>query len=58
MKEIKDLIVYLSEIDTMQRRLDNEQKEQLREIIRTILVLLVALRKSSHLGEMSINFRS
>lgn len=57
MKEIKDLIQYLEHIDEKARRLNPRQKKQLREIIRTILVLLVALKKSSNLGNVSINWK-
>ena len=56
MKEIQDLRAYLAELDELASDLDEDQREELRCIIRTILVLLVALRKSSHLGETSVNF--
>ena len=56
MKEIADLIAYLKEIDKLQRPLKKEQREKLREIIRVILSLLVALKRDSNLGRQFINF--
>ncbi len=57
MKELHDLIDYLGEIDTLSKKLSKEQRDDLRGIITTILILLVALRKSSHLGETTIETR-
>lgn len=56
MKEIKDLVYYLGEIDSLSQKLDNKQKKQLKEVIKVILILIVALKKSSNLGSISINF--
>lgn len=58
MKEIKDLVYYLSDFDEKAKKLNPKQKKELHEIIRTILILLVALRKSSHLGEVVVNYKN
>ena len=58
MKEIKDLIYYLGELDSMAQKCDAKQKKQFSEVIKSILILLVALKKSSNLGKTFIDFKS
>ena len=58
MKEITDLIYYLGEMDSMARKCDIKQKKQFREVIKVILILLAAFKKSSNLGKTFINFKS
>lgn len=50
MKEIKDMQAYLGELEIHAEKLEPAQRAQFRNIIRVILSLLVALRKSSNLG--------
>lgn len=47
---------HLSHIEKLGNKLDGQQKAQLTEVVRSILILLVALRRASHLGDVSIRF--
>lgn len=53
---INDLIAYLQQIKKWGRALDEDQKDSLQAIIKTIVVLLVSLKKSSNLGSISSDF--
>lgn len=55
-KTVKDLQTYVGQMGELAEKLDEKQQTQLNEILRSLLILLVSLRKSSHLGEFSINF--
>jgi hypothetical protein len=45
-----DLIIYIESILDLSKSLDKSQKDELRDIFVSILVLLVSLKKSSNLG--------
>lgn len=55
-KTVKDFKTYLDGIEEMSKGLDAEQKADLENILAVMLTLLVALKQSSNLGRMSINF--
>ncbi len=56
MKTIKDFIIYLGEIDKLAKKLAPEKKDELDTILRSLLTLLVCMRRDSHLGEIQIDF--
>lgn len=53
MKVIKDLKLYLDEIERLSKPLEKEQKEQLENILSVVLTLLISLKKASNLGCVS-----
>lgn len=56
MKVTKDFIFYLKEVDKLSKRLSKEQRDDLENILKVMLTLLVALKQNSNLGKLSINW--
>lgn len=56
MKEIQNLITYLKEIEKLSSPLDKKQQQQLGNVIKVILILLVSLKKVSNLGNIKSPF--
>lgn len=56
-KTIKDYKDYLDIIQTLSKPLDSEQKKQLNTILESQLTLLVALKRDTGLGRISIDFK-
>lgn len=57
-RTFKDLQGYLGEMAKLAKGLDEKQTDQLNEVIRSIIVLLVAFRQSSRLGDVESPFIS
>jgi len=51
MKEIKDLITYLKQMDKMSETLSTRQNKQLSNIMAVVLTLIVSLKRDSGLGK-------
>lgn len=56
-KTTSDLRTYVGQMEELARKCSPEHRSELNEIFRSILILLVSLRKASHLGEIQINFK-
>lgn len=52
-KTITDFQEYLEEVRKLAKPLDEDQKKSLNAILTSVLILLVALKKSSNLGSFS-----
>lgn len=55
-KTVRDLVDYVESLGELGVQLEPTKQNQLNEILKSVLILLVALKKSSHLGQTSINF--
>jgi len=55
-KTINDYKTYLDEIHTLSKALSKDQRKQLETILQVQLTLLVALKKSSHLGDIKFKW--
>lgn len=56
-KIIKDLKIYLDELERLSRKLPKEKRASLVNILRVILILLVSLKQSSNLGKIKMIWR-
>lgn len=56
MKVIKDFKDYLDYIEKLAKTLPPEKKVELENVLSVMLTLLVSLKKSSHLGHVSIDW--
>lgn len=54
-KLINDYKIYLDELERLSRKLDDKQKQDLFKVIESQLILLVAFKKQSNLGCISLN---
>ncbi len=55
---IKDFKYYLGEMEKLTKNCSPEQKEHLREVLASLLILLVGFKKGTHMGEMVIDFKN
>lgn len=56
LKVTQDLLKYIKHLDTISKVLKPKQKKELENILRTLMIILVALKKGTDLGKVKFNW--